>query len=607
MLINGCALKIGNIIGVIVKKTRLQWCSQGIGFSEQNKHYMSGSRKKRSAAVNAHGDNKNVAVASNQSGKKSVSKSRAGLSGGGRTASSAANGRFFSLRLHLPLWIMLFVVLWAFLYFFYGDMMLVAEQRGFFSTSALAMQYYSCQPLGWLYVTGRFLLLSCKWPLAGTLLIALMLSAAAWLLDEALRLKGLWHALPLTLPFVYVFYLFYKGLNLVYLREVSWVMSIPLLVFAVCLLLAIIMRVVKKNKIRAPWRLVPLKNNVEVWGLLLWLIVLFCGSIVGAMTYAYNDRLTAAMEVKMFHEDWDGMIRLANKAPHPTRTVAGLRALALNQNGQINSELFNYHYQYPNAHLKRINGDFDGGLDFIVIDCNFSAGLTRAAYHEAMEQNVLEGPSVYRLKRMAQCAIINKENALARKYLDILKTVPFENEFVSKYEPMLDDYNLVLQDPWMTSALELEPLYDTFEQNYREPLFLGYNLARTEGHSVRGLYNSLLAALYTKDMKAFGARIPSLIQSKIMVPQVFEEALVVENIKNLAALQGANISPYVLQTMKNFLGEAFAGPAKDLTPKQKAKRYKQYMGTYEYYYYFQNIPDENYIQPDDKNKKGGVN
>lgn len=507
----------------------------------------------------------------------------------------------------LPLMVVLFVAIWAFLYFFYGDMMEVAEQRGFFSTNGLAMQFYSSQPLGWLYVAGRFLLLSCKMPLLGTLLISLMLTGAAWLLDQALGLKGWWHALPLTLPFVYVFYVFYKGLNLVYLAELSWIMSIPLIVLVACAVLAVIMSCVGKRKIAAPWKMLPVKSGAQNLGLLGWVVTLFVASVIISETYAKNDRVTAAMTVSMYNEDWDKMLDQANRAPHPTRTITGLRALALNQTGRLASELFNFRYQYPNAHLKRDAGQIDGGIDFIVIDCNFSAGLTRAAYHEAVEQSVLEGPSIYRLKRMAQCAIINKENNLARKYLEILKTVPFEKTFVEKYEPMLDDYNLVTQDPWFASALELEPVHDSFEQNYREPLFLGYNIALVEAKSLRGLYNSLFAALYSKDMRAFGERIPTMLENKVMLPQVCEEAFVVENIKNLSAIKQFNISPYVLQTMKNFLGECFAADTKSLTPKEKAKRFPQYMGTYEYYYYFQNIPDENYSLSEDDSKKGGVN
>ena len=41
--------------------------------------------------------------------------------------------------------------------------------------------------------------------------------------------------------------------------------------------------------------------------------------------------------------------------------------------------------------------------------------------------------------------------------------------------------------------------------------------------------------------------------------------------------------------------------------KKKARKFKdKYLGTYEYYYYFQNVPDENYVIKD-TDEKSGVN
>ena len=305
-------------------------------------------------------------------------------------------------------------------------------------------------------------------------------------------------------------------------------------------------------------------------------------------------------------QDWDSMVEIAKKASRPSRTVAAYHALALNQNGQAATELFNLRYQYPNAHLSRRHGEFDGGMDYFVIDCNFYAGLTRSAYHEAMEQNVLEGPTIHRIKRMVQCAVIDKENALAEKYLAILKKAPFEGDFVEKYSAMLRDYNLVLQDSELASVIELQPVHDSFEQTYREPMFLGYNLALTEAKSMRGLHNSLYACLYTKDMLAFGSRIITMIEGGVPLPKIYEEAIVVQNIKNLAVLKQINLSPYTLQEFKDFMSECFSQKDRDVAPKVKAKEHDQYLGSYEYYYYLQNIADENYALPEDE-KKGGVN
>lgn len=503
-------------------------------------------------------------------------------------------------------WLTMLVALWAFLFFFYGDTLRVAQQRSFFVFDSLAMDYWLCQPLGWLYVTGRFMLLSCVWPLCGALLIAGMLTLAARLLDYALGLSGWGRVVPLVAPFAYMGFVFYRGLNLFYLREPSWIMTWPLLALVLCAVLAGVRRGMKYVKGRKHDSAEVQKcERPLIKGVLAVFAVLWVGCAVVAMTYAQNDRLTCAMECKMMEQDWDGMAQLASTSAHPTRTVAAYHALALNQNGQLSTELFNLPYQYRNAHLSRRTGSFDGGMDYIVIDCNFYAGLTRSAYHEAMEQNVLEGPTIHRIKRMVQCALADGESALAEKYLAILKRAPFEGDFVEKYSAMVKDPGLIGQDQEMMGVIELQPVHDTFEQIYREPMFLGYNLALTEAKSMRGLHNSLYACLYTKDMKAFGSRILTMLEQGVPLPKIYEEAIVVQNIKNLSVLKQIKLSPYVLQEMKDFMGECFAKGEK-ADPKEKAKKFEKYRGTYEYYYYFQNIPDENYIVPEEK-EKGGVN
>ncbi len=526
---------------------------------------------------------------------------------------------FFDVVAKIPVFVFELLLIWLFLYFWYGDVLHVAEQRGFFAFDSTAMQAYSSQPLGWLYLTGRFLLLSCVSPLSGSLLIALMLVVAAWLLDNALCLRRWWRLVAIALPFGYVGYLFCMDLNLVYLREVSWIMTIPLIALVVCVVLTVAVALVRKKRLKVSsfWKRPEAgaeKSSVVACGLV---TLMFAGSVAMAETYAQNCRITCEMESYMYDERWDDMVKAAKKASHPSRTVTGLYAVALNQNGEMATELFNIPMQYGNAHLSRKDGTFDSGIDFFVINCDFYAGLVRSAYHEAMEQTVLNGPSIDKLKIMVKCALIDKENALAEKYLAILKKVPFESSFVEKYSDMLADYNKVLSDENLAKVIELQPVNDSFEQNYREPLFLGYNVKLTEAKSIRGLNNSLYACLYSKDLNGYWERIVSMIQNNVMLSKVFEEAIVIKNLRNLPMLKQVKLSPYTLQGVKDFVEECFGDnnlanmklskEEKTKISKEKAVKYKdKYLGTYQYYYYFQNVPDENYVSPDSE-QKGGVN
>ncbi len=512
-----------------------------------------------------------------------------------------------------------FVFLWLFLYILYGDVLYVAEQRSFFAFDSVAMQYYLSQPLGWLYAVGRFMLLSGACPILASLLLAVMLTVATWLFDRAFRLKGWWHMATAVLPFLYVFFLFYKGLNLVYLRELSLIMTIPFVAMLCAAVMALLSKIVFKTSISLRTIVKPFEADCK--RSTLWVVgvmaALMVTSVAVALTYAQNDRITCTMERYMYNEDWDKMADAAKQASRPSRTVMGLYAVALNQNGQMATELFNIPMQYGNIHLTRSNGNFDSGIDFLVIYANFYAGLTRSAYHEAVEQTVTEGPSIVKLKYMVKCALIDKEYALAEKYLAILKKVPFESDFVEKYSDMLYNYDKISQDNELASVIELQPLKDSFEQEYRKPMFLGYNVRLMEAKSIRGLNNCLYACLYSKDLNGFWERIITMIQNNVMLSKVFEEAIVVKNLKNLSVLKQIQLSTYTLQEFKNFMGDCFPKGEKSTKQmgkeektewmKQKAHKFKdKYLGTYEYYYYFQNVPDENY-EVADADKKGGVN
>lgn len=524
----------------------------------------------------------------------------------------------FTILDKIPFVLVEFLVLWSFLYFWYGDVLYVAEQRSIFSFDATVMNAYLSQPLGWLYAIGRFMLLSCKIPLFGSMLISCMLIFSAWLIRIAFNIRDWFCSVIVVLPFAYFVYFFYMGLNLMYLRESSWVMTIPLISLVLSGVIAIVSWFGRKKRISSfRFKFLNANKLSQVYFSYVMLVFFFCGSIVTAETYAQNDRITCSMERLMYEEKWDEMVSVAKKASQPSRTVVALYAIALNQNGQLATELFNIPMQYKNAHLSRRDGSFDGGIDFIIIYGNFYAGLTKAAYHEAMEQTVLDGPSINKIKMMIKCALIDRENKLVEKYLAILKTVPFEKEFAAKYENMLSDYSKVTSDAELASVIELQPVNDNFEQSFREPLFLGYNVTLREAKSIRGLNNSLYACLYSKDLQSFGQRIITMIQNKVMLPKVFEEAIVVQNIKHLSDLKQLKLSPYTLQGMKDFVSDCFTKSEKPHTQmtkeeknnisKEKAKKFKdKYLGTYQYYYYFQNVPDENYVVPG-KDEKGGVN
>ncbi|MBQ8098057.1 MAG: hypothetical protein IJ244_00855 [Bacteroidaceae bacterium] len=499
------------------------------------------------------------------------------------------------------IWLLLALV-WLFVGLVYADMFYMAEQNSYFAFDKLLMKYVLDMNDGYVILTGRLLLLFFHYPLFGGFLLAALLAVSAWLMIKALSLKGYAQLIPVVLVFSYLGWLVSKGLNLYFNEEPGLVLAYPVMVFVLLGLAAIFKYLFSKKKVlseqKDEGKGAVRQNAVVIAAELL----LFVGLMVYTIPFHENTRATAKMNRLMEQEEWEKMIDVASKVKQPNRAVCCFYAIALSQTDQIATKLFDIHYQYPNLHLHNRSGKVDLSTEYYTADGDFYAGLVNTAYHECMERAVIDGPRVFLLKRMFLCALLNEEPALADKYLHMISKMPFEQSFVKRYAPYVDNLDLVTSDVNLSKVKELMPTEDTFEQWYKTPLFIGYNVMLTSGRSYRALVNSLAACLYAKDLGSFYMRTQPLRGQPLA--KTFEEAIVFYSMKEKDVSGQFQIAPYVKQTINGFLQEAVKYKGQD----RKKVYYDlapHYGGFYPFYYFFQNIPDDNYIAP--KKESAGVN
>ena len=150
---------------------------------------------------------------------------------------------------------------------------------------------------------------------------------------------------------------------------------------------------------------------------------------------------------------------------------------------------------------------------------------------------------------------------------------------------MVRHIDLVNADKEMAKIRLTEPLHDSFESQYQQPLFMGYNLMLVEGRSQNALINSLIVCLYTKLMPQFVERLEPLIGTT-PPPVIMDGILLAEN-KNPGLSQ--NFSGFYLRQpqLQSFFqaNQAYmsdrAGHAYELFPR--------YKGYYPYYYFYGNL------------------
>lgn len=507
-----------------------------------------------------------------------------------------------SIKRHLPLLpipVIVFLLVWIWAAWWQGDVFRMVRENSFFAFDKTLMTYEISKPYGILWCIGRALLTTFRYPWLGGLLLSLMLTASCWLFGYALRLKPVlrWiQYLPLGI-FTSIFT--YQGLSNYFEAESGHVMGIPFCILVILLVWAIIIRSFSRKPspsiIKTPKDETPTQNHLQLIIAILMLVI--------PMAYAHYERPyvrpIAKMQVAVINQDWKKVIDVAHdNAEQSYRPLAANYAIALVQTGQIAESLFDIRLDYDSLYICGLNGDRSNAANMYVMECDYHAGLVETAYHHAMESMAMEGPTVRNLKMLCKTSLIRNEWEVAEKYLTIINKIPFEGDFIAKYQPMLRDTALINADPEIQMVRLLEPVHDTFENRYIQPVFLGYNAGLYEGRSINALWNSLMVHIYTKTMQDFLARCQPLQGST--PPTSVAQALTLMANKNpnllqmfngLNMYQGSLVS--FIEDTRQYMTEEVVDTGVITSAQNRALHaralFSKYKGYYPYYYFFGNL------------------
>ena len=482
-----------------------------------------------------------------------------------------------------PLWIKLLLaaLVYVFCTWVYGDVFVRAQQEAFVTANAEQMKYVLDQPFGNIYWVGRFILSVYHYPLLGGLVLTLVLTGIACQVDCIFRTKSAWRGAAFVLPMLVLAALVACGTNLWYKGEPSRIMLWPIGMLLVLLCVTIPLRIYRR------WRKVPavskepvsLRRAYGLWiGLAGFATVCFYGGYVHQ-----TDRIIASQQNRLWNQDWEGMIEDGLACRRPTRVVAAYYAIGCLRQGELLDRLFDLPFNYPLPDLKHFDGNEEYGL--LQVDADFEAGLVQPAYHYALEFTVMYGPTIRNIKRMAVCTLLMGQKEHCQKYLTILSRVPFEGAFVEKYSAMLNNPKLIDEDEELAGIKKLAPRESHFEQNYRQPIFLGYNIGLLEG-SDETLETSIAACLYGKNLDALMPRLDIQRQRGQTLHPIAQQAIVCYAIKHPDVLKYFNVNPVMQSELRSFMMEAKEYQKdKDLL---REKLRTNWLGSYYYYYYCEN-------------------
>ena len=493
---------------------------------------------------------------------------------------------FQLLATKLPVLVIFFFLTWLWSGWYYGSVFYISREYSYWVADPRIMNFVLSQPYGILRYIGRAILLLYKFPWLGGLVMALILTSGSWLTGYCLRLRGSWRTLQYLPSLFYMAVVTWNGLDIFFEARTGFIFGIPLLALIVLMVCALIIRSFSRKATPAffanPAGETPRQHCIQL-GIILVVMAAVVGFDMWKRPYV---RVICRLLDMEYRQDWSGIQKLAREnAMMSNRPMACSYAIALVQTGQIAERLYDIRLDYDSLHVHGMDWKHNNASVLYVPEGNYYGGFIESAQHACMEQMVMTGPTIRLLKLQIKCALMREEWELAEKYLALLRRVPFEGAFVKKYEPMIHHLDKVNADPEMALIRLTEPIHDSFENQYQQPLFMGYNLLLVEGRSSQALTNSLSVCLYTKLMPQFIERLEPIVGTT-------PSSIIMDGI-----LLAENKQPGLSQhfTGMNFRQPQFQTFLRNVQPYMKDRAgyanelFPKYKGYYPYYYFFGNL------------------
>ena len=489
-------------------------------------------------------------------------------------------------RLTIPVLPLFFILVWLWAWLYYGCVFQVAREYSYWSADSRVLQFFlSCGNPGirWL---GRLVLQLYKYPWLGGLSVAFILTAGSWLLGYALRLPARVRFLRFLPALAYIAVVSYQGINMFFEAETGYILGVPCVILAALAVLAAAVRVFSHSAFLP--RFLPPRGEGVRYSLY---ELAFCLALMGGVLSfnesqrPYSRTITQLMYLSETQQ-WRKMQEVArDNAVQSNRPMACFYAMSLVHTGEIAQRMYDIRLDYDSLYLFGMDGYHNNASAMYVPEGSLHAGFVQTCMHNCMENMVMTGPTVRLLKLLVKCSLLRGEWLLAEKYLRLLSDVPFEGDFISKYGAMVRQPALVEADPEFARIRLTEPIHDSFENMYQQPVFMGYNLALTEGRSMEALTNSLCVCLYTKLMPMFIERLAPIVgttPSDIIADGVLLSSTKQPGIEGkFVGLQyrTSKIQAF-MQAVQPYMSDR-AGHAYEL--------FDKYKGYYPYYYFFGNL------------------
>ena len=431
------------------------------------------------------------------------------------------------------------------------------------------------------------------YPLIGFygLLATLIMCVLTWRLDDT-TLTGRSVATAVGLlcivfwPLYYYNYVFYQtdiqniwwtGLPLFFIDKEYHAYYIPYYIIGASLVaMAALYKADRNPSIRRPL----------LWGA--GQLALLAVLVYGVSRYWYRDynfHKELRMERCMENHDWEGILsEAAYTEDEPTRAIVMMKNLALFRLGRQGNEMYRY-----KTGAKASETPIHVSMTQVVgRSIYFHYGLLNYCYRWCLEDGVEMGWRAEYVKYLALCSLLNGEDRVARKYLDMLSHTRYHGEWADGYRQFLGHPEKLRADKRFEQIPHLMKSDDILgSDNTLVEKFLMTQFTIT--NSADSLYQeqSLISALWMKDIQTFWPRFFQYAQSHVgkRMPTHFQEAAYLYGqLEHQVDISHMPFDKEVVQTYNDFM--AFAQQCQGMSEAQMREVFYPRFGNTFYYEYF---------------------
>ena len=259
-------------------------------------------------------------------------------------------------------------------------------------------------------------------------------------------------------------------------------------------------------------------GSIKVFKSVSWQVLVLCALTWAVYNYWFKDENfhhELRMQRCIEQNDWQGVLtEAALQKDEPTRAIVMMRNLALSRLGRQGDEMF----LYPNG-SKRYEAPFDMRLMLCIGPMiYYQYGMINYSARLSTEMGVEFGWRTNNLKYLAKCALLNKEENRARKFLNLLKHTTFYGDWADKAREM-EELKTVSRMMHYTNHL-------TSDNGYVERFVMERLAVSISTDDPMFQEQALLASLWTKDIKQFWYHFNDYVRlhPNSRIPRYYQEA-----------------------------------------------------------------------------------